>query len=144
MATPSSTEPRRPERGDVIEFSFLWSHERDAGLLDSPKTRRCVIVAVLEGGARVIVAPITSQEPEHQNWIQLSGRAFGLTRKSWIITSELNVSIWPGPDLRPAAAPSGAWWRYGRLSDDKKRELADAIEALVKYRRARVVSRIEG
>jgi hypothetical protein len=44
MATPSSAEA--PERGDVIEFSFLWKHERDAGLLEGVKERRCVVVTL--------------------------------------------------------------------------------------------------
>src|SRR5665213_3266799 len=113
MATPSSNRPRPPQRGDVIEFSFLWSHERDAGLLDSPKTRRCVIVALLDGGARVVVAPITGTEPSHDNKIELRGGALALQRTSWIVASELNNAIWPGPDLRPATNPDGAWWRYG-------------------------------
>ena len=64
MATPSSPDPRAPERGDVIEFSFLWKHERAAGLLEGVKDRR-----------------------------------LGLERQSRIVTSELNVTDWPGHDL---------------------------------------------
>lgn len=41
MATPSSADNCAPERGDVIEFSFLWKHERAAGLLEGVKDRRC-------------------------------------------------------------------------------------------------------
>ncbi len=88
MATPSSASPRAPERGDVIEFSFLWKHERDAGLLEGVKDRRCVIVALLEGGRRVVVMPITGTEPAHGNKIPLPGGALGLERPSWIVTSE--------------------------------------------------------
>jgi hypothetical protein len=51
-ATPSLAKARGPERGDVIEFSYLWAPERAAGLLEGVKDRRCVIVAVLDGARR--------------------------------------------------------------------------------------------
>lgn len=141
MATPSSTEPRRPERGDVIEFSFLWKHERDAGLLEGVKDRRCVVVAILDGGGRIVVAPITGTEPNHPDKIPLSPGALGLSRQSWIVTSQVNVSAWPGHDLRPARHPNGAWWRYGRLSDGLRVQLATAFQALVQAGRANLVTR---
>lgn len=141
MATPSSTNPRRPERGDVIEFSFLWSHEYQAGETEGRKDRRCVIVAILDEGARIIVAPITGTEPEHANKVPLSGGQVGLKRPSWIVTDQLNVSTWPGHDLRPAPEPRGAWWRHGRISDSTRIAVADAIEALMHKRLVSVVTR---
>lgn len=134
-------EARGPERGDVIEFSFLWAHERAAGLLEGVKDRRCVIVAVLEGGQRVVVMPITGAEPTHDHKIPLPGGSLGLERPSWIVTSELNVTRWPGHDLRSARRPSGAWWRYGRLSDALRQRLADAMQALIRAGQAKVVTR---
>jgi hypothetical protein len=134
-------EPRGPERGDVIEFAYLWAHERAAGQLEGAKDRRCVVVAVLEGGARVAVMPITGTEPAHDHKIALAGGALGLERPSWIFTSELNLTRWPGHDLRPARKPSGAWWRYGRLSDALRRRLADAVQAQVQVGQAKVVTR---
>jgi hypothetical protein len=141
MATSSSVNTRPPERGDVIEFSFLWKHERAAGLLEGVKDRRCVIVAILEGGRRVVVMPITGTEPLHDDKIALRGGALGLERQSGIVTSELNITRWPGHDLRPARKPHGAWWRYGRLSDALRERVADAMEALLKTGRANIVTR---
>lgn len=142
MATPSSTDARAPEQGDVIEFSFLWKHERDAGLLEGVKDRRCVIVAVLAEGRRVVVLPITGTEPDHDKKVPLPGGVLGLERPSWIVTSELNVTVWPGHDLRPARMPSGAWWRYGRLSDALRRRVADEMQAVIQAGLANVVTRI--
>jgi len=88
-------EARGPERGDVIEFSYLWAHERAAGLLESVKDRRCVIVAVLEGGRRVAVMPITGGEPAHDDKIPLPGGALGLERPSWM--SRLSSTSPAGP-----------------------------------------------
>jgi len=141
MATPSSASTRAPERGDVIEFSFLWRHERDAGLLEGVKDRRCVIVALLEQGRRVVVMPITGTEPDHDNKVPLPGGALGLERASWIVTSELNITRWPGHDLRPARKPSGAWWRYGRLSDGLRQRVAEAMQTLIRAGQANVVTR---
>jgi hypothetical protein len=94
MATPSSTD-RQPEVGDVIEFSFLWSHEQEQGRIEGVKDRRCVIVRVLDG-PRIVVVPITGTEPEHDHKITLAAGALGLARTSWIVASEVNVSDWPG------------------------------------------------
>lgn len=143
MATRSSSKPRPPERGDVIEFAFLFKHERDAGRLEAVKSRRCVVIAVLEGGRRVVVAPITGTEPTHANKMALRAGQVGLKRPSWIITDELNVTVWPGYDLRHAAAPSGAWWRHGRVSDAVRQRLADDIERLILGGSAKVVGRGE-
>ena len=132
---------RPPERGDIVEFSFLWRHEREAGRLEGAKDRRCVIVAVLEGGRRVVLAPITGTQPAHDDKIALPARSLGLARPGWIVTTDLNVTAWPGPDLRPARDPRGAWWRYGRLSDDLRRRLAGAIAAAIRSGRAGMVTR---
>lgn len=140
METPSSTDDRSPEVGDVIEFSFLWTHEQAAGRIEGAKDRRCVIIRVLDG-PRIAVVPITSSEPEHDNKIALSPGALGLSRPSWIVTSEINVSDWPGYDLRPASKPDGAFWRYGRISDRLRLQLADAISQAVRSGRAKVANR---
>ncbi|HEY5071235.1 MAG TPA: hypothetical protein VII63_04305 [Caulobacteraceae bacterium] len=84
------------------------------GLLEGVKDRRCVIAAILEGGRRVVVAPITGTEPDHAHKIPLAAGAFGLARRSWIVTSELNITVWPGHDLRPAREPSRTVWRPKR------------------------------
>lgn len=140
MATPSSTDDRLPAIGDVIGFSFLWSHEQEAGLVEGVKDRRCVVVRVLPDN-RVVAAPITSSEPEHDHKVSLSPGAFGLTRRSWIVVSELNVFEWPGYDLRPAREPMGAFWRYGRISDRIRALLADALTDAITAKTAHLTKR---
>lgn len=136
----SSSTDRAPAVGDVIEFSFLWKHEADQGLVEGVKDRRCVIVRVLPG-PRVVVAPITGTDPGHDDKIPLRGGALGLVRPSWIVTSELNISDWPGYDLRSATHPNGAFWRYGRLSDRLRAMLASAIEGHIRDAKIRVTVR---
>ncbi len=139
--TPSSTDEPPPQPGDVIEFSFLWSHEQDAGRVEGAKDRRCVVIRVLPG-PRIVVLPITGTEPAHDHKIPLKAGTFGLTRPSWIVTSELNVSDWPGYDLRPAKQPDGPFWRYGRLSDALRAKVAAAVVDLIRSGQARLAPRL--
>ena len=143
MATRSSD--RRPRPGDVIAYAFLWPDQADDGRDDAVKDRPCVIVlAVGEGPApRVVVAPITSRTPSDRDAIPLGANALGLNRPSWIIPSALNAFRWPGPDLRRADKPAGAWWRLGALSPALRSLLADRIKARLETRKARLVSRTE-
>ncbi|ODT87305.1 hypothetical protein [Phenylobacterium sp. SCN 70-31] len=145
MATPSSTEPQPPQLGprpgDVIEFAFLWSHEAARGQVEAAKDRRCVVVRLLEGGARVAVVPITSAEPAHAFKVALTAGTLGLTRPSWIVANEINITEWPGHDLRPASAPVGAFWRYGALSDRRLAELADVLGRALRSRGATLTPR---
>ncbi len=85
--------------------------------------------------------PITGTEPDHDHKIPLPAGTFGLKRQSWIVTSELNITLWPGHDLRPARKPNGAWWRYGRLSDALRQRVADEMAALIRASQANVVTR---
>lgn len=68
-----------------------------------------VVVARIErrGRSELIVAPVTHSAPERPaDGIELPPkvkRQLGLDQaRSWIITTELNRFIWPGPDVRIA------------------------------------------
>ncbi len=144
MPTPSSAR-LLPQPGDVISYAFLWPDQADEGRDEAVKDRPAVVVLAAGEGPnpRVIVAPITSRPPADHDAIPLSAGALGLDRPSWIIPSALNAFIWPGPDLRPAANPVGAWWRIGALSPALRSLLADRIQDGLKRRAARVVPREE-
>jgi len=140
MAKPLSTKARSPQAGDVIAFEYLWKHESQAGLVNGVKTRHCVIVRVSESGL-VAVMPITGTQPTHGNTVQLQGGVLGLARASWIVTSEINVTIWPGHDLRRADPSQGAWWRYGQLTQARRDALADDLQDGLKRGRIAIVKR---
>ena len=57
-----------PERGLVICYSYLWSHEASEGAEEGRKNRPCVIIAgvkrVESGQTIVTVLPITHSEPD--------------------------------------------------------------------------------
>jgi mRNA-degrading endonuclease toxin of MazEF toxin-antitoxin module len=142
MATSSSPN-RLPTPGDVLTYGYLWSHESEIGREDSTKERPCVVVLAVGAGdhPRVIVAPITSRHPGREDAIALSVGALGLNRPSWIIPWELNSFQWPGPDVRPAAQPIGAWWRMGALTLVLRRRLREAVARALEERRSRMIER---
>jgi hypothetical protein len=112
-----------PRPGLVIRYSFLWSHERDAGAEETAKDRPCAIVVAStrepSGDIRVIVAPITHQPPEDESAsIEIPRavcRELGLdSGRHWLRLDELNRFAWPGYDLRQIPGRTGEY-DYGML-----------------------------
>jgi hypothetical protein len=82
-----------------------------------------------EQGTLVYVLPITHRAPvDPESGIEIpraTRQRLGLDgERSWIITSELNRLIWPGPDLR--ALPSGEY-SYGYLPTRLVRAVLDQV-----------------
>jgi hypothetical protein len=98
-----------PKVGSVIRYAYLWKSEADLGQQEGLKDRPAVIVVAqqrVDGEIRVIVAPITHSEPaDAEAGIEIppaTCRRVGLdSERQWIVISELNAFVWPGPDLRP-------------------------------------------
>jgi hypothetical protein len=101
-----------PVPGLVIRYSYLWHAEHALGREEGQKDRHCAIVAAIrldpEGGTRVLVLPITHSAPELPEYaIELPPRVKAHLRldadRSWVVLSESNEFVWPGPDLRRAS-----------------------------------------
>jgi len=60
------------------------------------------------------------------------------TERSWIITTELNRFVWPGPDIR--ALPSGEY-SYGYLPGKLLQAALDQVRAHATKRRLQSVDR---
>ncbi len=98
-----------PEPGLVISYGYLWRAEYARGREEGTKNRPCVIVIAVrsDGGHQVVtVVPVTHSAPESANMgveIPLATKQrLGLDdARSWVIVSEGNQFIWPGPDIRP-------------------------------------------
>jgi len=142
MARPSSAK-LRPRPGDVISYAFLWPDQATEGRDEAVKDRPAVVVLAVGEGQKptVVVAPIKYRPPSDPDAIPLSPDALGLDWPSWIVPTALNAFAWPGPDLRPAPKPAGAWWRMGALAPELRNRLADRIAAGLKRRAANLVSR---
>ena len=111
---PTSSPIPLPQRGDIINYAFLFSHERDAGMHEG-KTRPVMVLAVVE--RRVTVMALTTKgdavQAEHvpipSNVAQAMKLPAGATS---LVANQLNRFEWVGYDLRPRAA--GQDHRFGR------------------------------
>ena len=112
-----------PQPGLVIRYSYLWSREARAGREEGVKDRPCAILLAIgtaQDGQRVIVLPITHTAPQPPDegieLPQAIKARLGLdSERSWVIVSEGNDFIWPGPDLRPLAGEGPESVVYGYL-----------------------------
>jgi hypothetical protein len=134
-----------PAVGEVIRYNYLWSHEYASGREEGTKDRPAAVVAVLQqadGQHEVVVLPITSSrpiEPATAVLLPTATRArLGLQAEPcWVVVSEYNRFVWPGPDLRPVDRGAGDLdVSYGLLPD---RLMAEVREALRRWRAERAV-----
>ena len=137
-----------PEPGLVIRYSFLWSHEAEAGSDEGSKDRPCAIVVAATlgetGDITVLVAPITHAPPQDDDSIAIpakAAKALGLDGDAhWIRVDELNEFIWPGYDLRPIPGGKDAY-AYGLMPRALYDQLRAAIRTRLSARRPRVQKR---
>lgn len=140
-----------PQPGLVIRYSYLWTSEARAGREDGVKDRPCAIVlaiTVAQDRKRVIVLPITHtapQPPDEGIELPLAVKTrLGLDHeRSWVIVSEGNDFIWPGPDLRPLAGEGPASVAYGLLPPRLFRAIQSRFLAYVRGRQASMTKRTE-
>ncbi len=144
MALPS------PEPGLVISYSYLWNNEHETGREDGTKDRPCVIVITVrdEGGRQLVtVAPVTHSAPSVPGQaveIPLATKQrLGLDEaRSWVVVSEVNDFIWPGPDLRPLPQDASRF-DYGLLPPGLFRQIRDRMTAWAAARQLKSVPRSE-
>ena len=137
-----------PVPGLVIGYVYLWRNQQDQGREEGLKDRPCVVVLAVrrEAGERVVtVAPITHARPRHpSDAIELptaTKRRLGLDdAQSWIVATEMNRFLWPGPDLRPVPGKPGVF-AYGSLPRQLMLQLIERIAELHRDRRFRAVYR---
>ena len=112
-----------PRPGLVIRYSYLWESEARLGREEGAKDRPCAIILVLlrQGEHPIVrVLPVTHTPPvdpaDALEIPQPTKQRLGLdSERSWVMLSEANDFIWPGPDLRPAVNGDPASVAYGML-----------------------------
>jgi len=136
-----------PRPNLVICYAYLWHGDHLRGQEEGSKDRPCVIVltAPAEGQTLVTVLPITHTppgDPEEAVEIPLATKQrLGLdSEKSWVICSEVNRFVWPGPDLRPIPGRFGDIV-YGDLPYRLFEQIKQRVLALYTARRLRTVAR---
>ena len=63
--------------------------------------------------------------------------------RSWIVVSEINRFVWPGPDLRPVSAAEPDRFSYGFLPPGLFERVIERFRATAAARRLRAVRRSE-
>ena len=104
-----------PELGLVVSYAYLWQSEHERGREEGTKNRPCVIVIAVRdaGGHQVVtVAPVTHSAPADAEAVVefplATKQRLGLDdARSWVVISEGNEFVWPGPDIRPLRLTSG-------------------------------------
>jgi hypothetical protein len=137
-----------PEIGLVIRHVYLWWSEARQGREEGRKDRPCVIVHIRANEHQELetfICPATHTPPEIPEKAMEIPRAtkarLGLDdERSWIITTEVNRFIWPGPDLRPV--PDGGY-AYGLLPGAMTRDLVQQIKKNAQDKSLLVVGRTE-
>jgi mRNA-degrading endonuclease toxin of MazEF toxin-antitoxin module len=135
-----------PEPGLVIRHAYLWWNEARAGREEGRKDRPCVIIHLRRNEHQELetfICPITHTPPEHPEKAMSIPAAtkvrLGLDDdQSWIITTEINRFIWPGPDIRAAPGVRSA---YGLLPEAMTRDLIARVRAHAQDNSLVVVSR---
>jgi hypothetical protein len=140
-----------PVPGLVIRYSYLWAEEYGGGREEGVKDRPCAIILVStedRGEPVVTVLPVTHAPPAD---LELSvevpaatKRRLGLDdERSWVVLTEANRFVWPGPDLRPARHGDAASIAYGQLPYALFETIRQKFIAAVRARRAGVFRRTE-
>lgn len=140
-----------PQPGLVISYAYLWSREHDRGTEEGAKDRPCAIVAarqIIEGREVVTVVPITHTPPtDPADAVEIPPALkshLGLDGlPSWIVVTETNDFLWPGPDLRPRRDVKPGRFDYGMLPPRFFVHVRDRILQAHLRRRLNRVSRSE-
>jgi hypothetical protein len=140
-----------PRPGLVIRYSYLWQREQAAGREEGVKDRPCAIVVAVDnpdGEKTVYVLPVTHSPPtDPQDAVELpqaTKARLGLdSERSWIVVSEGNSFVWPGPDLRFPRGEGPESAAYGMLPPALFNIVKQRFLARVQARQAGVVGRTE-
>jgi hypothetical protein len=140
-----------PVPGLVIRYSYLWASEHAAGQEEGVKDRPCAVILVTEdeAGERVVtVLPITHSVPaDPELTVEIPAAVKRRLRldedRSWVVLTEANRFIWPGPDLRPVAPGDPASVAHGPLPYALFEHIRLKFLVALKARRARAVRRTE-
>ena len=126
-----------PEPGLIICYSYLWCSEYEQGREEGVKDRPCAIVLTTqdeEDDTIVTVVPITHVPPDQSKQaIEIplpTKRRLGLdSERSWVLLTEINRFVWPGPDLRSISKKQPERFDYGFLPPSLFEKIKQGIRA---------------
>lgn len=140
-----------PHAGLVISYAYLWSDEYERGIREGRKDRPCAIILarrIVRGKTIVTVAPVSHSAPADKSAAieiptDLKRHLRLDASRSWIVLTEVNEFLWPGPDLRPLSRSKSGEFAYGVLPPAFFRQLREQLLKLLRERRLSRVPRSE-
>jgi hypothetical protein len=140
-----------PAAGLVIRYSYLWASEHKRGQEEGVKDRPCAVILVTtneDGDQVVTVLPVSHSPPANPSLAveipALVKRRLRLDdERSWVVLTEANRFVWPGPDLRPSTPGNSASVGCGLLPFALFEEIRRKFIAAIRTKHARVVPRSE-
>ena len=137
-----------PEPGLVVRYAYLWHSDYAREREEGDKNRPCAIIltAIDQAGETVVtVLPITHTIPPDDAEAMELPRAvkqrLGLDdARSWVIVSEMNRFVWPGPDLRHCSEQLRPF-DYGLLPPGLFPTVRERFLAAARPDRSRVIPR---
>ena len=144
-----------PVPGLVIRYAFLWRDEAARRREEASKDRPCAIILVTEKKRSsrdetpdviVTVLPITHTPPKDPKLaVEIPSATklrLGLDdARSWIVVTDANQFVWPGPDLRFEIGNDATSCSYGLLPRSVFNEVRDKFVAAANAQRSRTVKR---
>lgn len=139
-----------PEHGSVIRYAYLWTDEHSSGREEARKDRPAVVLALSmrtsDGQTEVLVLAVTHTPPANPSDAVALPPAVKRRLKldddaSWIVTTEANAFIWPGPDIRPITTSKPSIIVYGNIPADLLQVVARSFLANRKRQQAQIVAR---
>jgi len=135
----------------VISYSYLWAEEHKRGREEGVKDRPCAVILVTTSGddeRMVTVLPISHTPPTDPKLaVEIPAavkRRLKLDdERSWVVLTEANRFVWPGPDLRPSRRGDSSSIAYGPLPFALFEEIRTKFIAVIKSKRASLVPRSE-
>ena len=140
-----------PRPGLVIRYAYLWESEALQGREEGIKDRPCAIVLVVlrEGKHPIVrVLPVTHTPPvdpaDALEIPPLTKKRLGLdSERSWVVLTEANDFIWPGPDLRPVPGGDAGTVAYGFLPPGFMKALRERLERRRREKKFQAIARTE-
>lgn len=140
-----------PKPGLVIAYAYLWAREHERGAEEGLKDRPCAILVarqLVEGRIVATVVPVTHTPPtDPEDAVEMPlalKRHLGLDDlPSWVVVTETNDFLWPGPDLRPVPGVTPVRFDYGMLPPRFFANIRDRVLLVHLRRKLSRVSRSE-
>jgi hypothetical protein len=139
-----------PPPGSIIHCAYLWADEHEAGREEGRKDRPALVLALAVSTeaheTHVLVLAVTHMPPRDRRdaipFPEAEKRRHGLDDiPAWIVTTEGNLFVWPGPDMRPIPGRPTSTRIYGQVSSALLQRLARAYRGNRERQRSRLVAR---